>query len=101
VSFSVSSFIHLVAFCNARLFHMLQVYGGAISVMVGPHAWSFIGTGFSNASCGDTICELCAVSISNTSIANSRAVSSSSGNVDAAHLSALIGACFLLAFRCI
>jgi hypothetical protein len=56
--------------------------------MVGPHAWSFIGTGFSNASCGDTICENCGVFISGTSITNSRAVSNSSGNVDAAPISA-------------
>ena len=49
---------------------------------------------------GDTICEHCRVSISNTSITNSRAVSRSSGNVDVAHLSALIGACFSRELRC-
>jgi hypothetical protein len=61
-----------------------NVYGGAISVMVGPHVWSFIGTGSSNASCGDTICKNCRVFISGTSISNSRAVSNSSGGSNGA-----------------
>ena len=61
--------------CNA-----LQVYGGAISVIVGPYAWSFIGTGGqSEASCANTTCTNCSVRISGTSITKSRALSSTSG----------------------
>ncbi len=64
--------------------HASQVYGGAISAMVGPHAWSFIGTGISTASCGDTICDSCGVFMSGASVRNSRVLSNSTGSVDAA-----------------
>jgi hypothetical protein len=71
------------------MFSHLQVYGGAISVMVGPHAWSFIGTGlFPMHHVATQSASSCGFFVSGTSITNSRAVSSSSGNVDAAHLSA-------------
>jgi hypothetical protein len=61
-----------------------QVYGGAISVMVGPHVWSFVGFGDSSASSGDTSCDNCSVVVTGTSITSSRASSQSSGNADAA-----------------
>ncbi len=68
--------VALTMACNA-----LQVYGGAISVIVGPYAWSFIGTGGrSEASCANTSCTNCSVRISGTSIADGRALSNTSGN---------------------
>ena len=52
-------------------------------MMVGPYAWSFIATGPSLASCGDTICNNCSVSISSSSITRSSVLSSTSGDVAA------------------
>jgi hypothetical protein len=57
-----------------------QVYGGAISVVIGPYLWSFIGTGDSVAECDRTTCDDCSVLMSGISIRNSRAFSNSSGN---------------------
>jgi hypothetical protein len=59
---------------------MSQVYGGAISVMVGPYVWSFIGTGSSSATCGNTTCSNCSVVVDSTSITNGHSLSSTSGN---------------------
>lgn len=60
--------------------HALQVYGGAIGVIVGPYAWSFIEKGDSLASCESTTCTDCSLNISGTSITNSRALSNNAGN---------------------
>jgi hypothetical protein len=60
--------------------HAVQVYGGAIGVIVGPYAWSFIEKGGSFASCGSTTCTDCSLNISGTSITNSRALSNNAGN---------------------
>ncbi len=60
--------------------HALQVYGGAIGVVVGPYAWSLIATGPSSASCANTSCTNCSVHIIGTSITDSRAISNTSGN---------------------
>lgn len=57
-----------------------QVYGGAISVVVGPYLWSFIGAGDSVAECDNTTCADCSVLMSGISIRNSRAFSNSIGN---------------------
>jgi hypothetical protein len=61
--------------------HALQVYGGAIGVIVGPYSRSFLGSGQSFASCANTTCTNCSVRISGTSITNSRALSNTSGNL--------------------
>jgi hypothetical protein len=61
----------------------LQVYGGAIGVIIGPNAWSFTGEGRSIASCESTSCTNCSLNISGTSITNSRAISNTSGNFSA------------------
>jgi hypothetical protein len=61
--------------------HVLQVYGGSVSVMIGAYAWSSIGTGVSSALSAETICNRCSVLVSDTSIANSIALASTSGTV--------------------
>ena len=67
-------------FALAKACHALQVYGGAIGVIVGPYAWSFIEKGDSLASCESTTCTDCSLNISGTSITNSRALSNNAGN---------------------
>jgi hypothetical protein len=57
-----------------------QVYGGAVSVVVGHYLWSFIGTGDSVAECNRTTCVDCSILMSGISLRNSRAFSNSSGN---------------------
>ena len=66
--------------CLTMACHAVQVYGGAIGVIVGPYARSSIGTGQSIASCESTTCTDCSLNISGTSIKNSRAVSITSGD---------------------
>jgi len=61
-----------------------NAYGGAISAFVGPYVWSLIGTGFSFASSGVTMCENCSVVLTGCSISNSRVISSSSGDSNGA-----------------
>jgi hypothetical protein len=65
----------------------IQVYGGAISVIIGAYVWSEIGSGRSNATSGDTYCSDCGVLMSGISIINSDVKSITSG-----------GVCSLLAF---
>jgi hypothetical protein len=67
-----------------------QVYGGSISVMVGPYLRSFRGYGDSSVSCGAVICNTCGLLVENTSIENSLALSSTSGNVAASRVLARI-----------
>ena len=67
-------------FVRIIVHHAVQVYGGAIGVIVGPYAWSMALTGSSSASCADTACANCSVHISGTSITNSRALSYTLGN---------------------
>jgi hypothetical protein len=50
-------------------------------VLVMPNAYSSVGVRDAIAECGDTFCHNCAVQILDTSIINSLAVSSSSGNI--------------------
>jgi hypothetical protein len=68
--------------------HAPQVYGGTISAIVGPYLRSFMGYGDSYVSCGAVICNKCGLLVENTSIENSLAMSSTSGN-----LAALLCAC--------
>jgi hypothetical protein len=58
---------------------LFQVYGGAISVIVGSYVRSQIGLAVSKASCDDTRCNNCDVSMVDVSIACSDAVSSITG----------------------
>ena len=51
------------------------MYGGAISVKVGAYARSQMGTGDSDATCEETICDDCSVSLSHIVVADSCAVS--------------------------
>jgi hypothetical protein len=73
-----SGFLANTTGCNIS-----QVYGGAVSVMVGPYVMSFIGFGDSSASSGDTSCDNCSVVMTDTAITSSRASSQTSGNADA------------------
>jgi hypothetical protein len=59
----------------------LQVYGGAISMNVGPYVMSSIGSGNSSASCGETACSNCSFFVSGTSIMSSLALSRTSGDL--------------------
>jgi hypothetical protein len=61
--------------------HFFQVYGGAVSVMIGAYTWSSIGTGVSSALSANTICNRCSVLVSDTLITNSIALTSTSGAV--------------------
>ena len=65
---------------NTMVLYPFQVYGGAISVMVGPYVRSSIQIGQSSSTCGDTICRNCSINVTGTSISNSEALSSTSGN---------------------
>ncbi len=67
----------------------MQVYGGAISAMIGPYVRSFIGIGDANASCGDTICDNCVVFMFGISIINSLASSNTIGNMPTTFMQAL------------
>jgi hypothetical protein len=71
----------IVAVCHAS-----QVYGGAISAMVGPFVRSFMGYGSSSALCGTVICDKCGLLIDGVSIQNSLALSSTSGTLPAPSL---------------
>jgi hypothetical protein len=70
------------AVCSARsvVDACAQVYGGAVSVKIGAYARSQIGTGDSNATCEETICEGCLVSLSRVTVADSGAVSEAAGD---------------------
>jgi hypothetical protein len=59
----------------------VQVYGGAISAMIGSYVWSQIGFGSSNATVADTHCSDCGVAMSGISIINSATRSIASGNM--------------------
>jgi hypothetical protein len=59
----------------------LQVYGGAVSVMVGPYVWSYIGFGNSFASSNDTSCVNCSVVMTCPSKISSRTSSRTSGDI--------------------
>jgi hypothetical protein len=61
--------------------HTLQVYGGAISVTVGPFVRSFLGFGSSSASCGAVICDKLGLLIDGVAIQNSLSLSNTSGTV--------------------
>jgi hypothetical protein len=78
---NVSSLSIFVQSAYKQACHALQVYGGAVSVMIGPYAWSLIGTGISSALSTETICNCCSLSVSDTSITNSLALSHTSGTV--------------------
>ena len=65
-------------------------------MMVGPYVWSFIGTGYSSASSGDTICENCSVVMTGVSIMNSSASSQTFGNVDATPISVCHRVCEMI-----
>ncbi len=67
-------------------FYSSQVYGGAISVMVGPYVRSSVQIGNSSSTCGDTICLNCSVDVTGTSISNSEALSSTSGKFAASRV---------------
>ena len=58
-----------------------QVFGGAISVMIGPYLWSHIGTGSYVATSGDTECSNCRVIVTDISIRNSSALSQTTGEL--------------------
>jgi hypothetical protein len=58
-----------------------QVYGGAISLKVGSYARSQIGTGDSDATCEETVCDSCSVSISHVMVKGSSAVSEAIGDI--------------------
>jgi hypothetical protein len=58
-----------------------QVYGGAISMMIGSYVYSLIGSGISIATSGETLCIDCAVAVTGVSIINSATRSMTSGNV--------------------
>ena len=53
----------------------MQVYGGAISIMIGSYSLSFSDSGGSTAQSGDTYCSGCTVNVSDVAITNSMAVS--------------------------
>jgi hypothetical protein len=59
----------------------MQVYGGAISAMIGSYVWSQIGFGDSNATAADTLCSNCGVAMSGVSITSSATRSITTGNV--------------------
>ena len=62
----------------------MQVYGGAISIMIGSYSWSYDFSGQSIARSGDTNCSGCTVNVSDVAMSNSTAVSSATGNMLAA-----------------
>ncbi len=70
----------IITIANTMVLYPFQVYGGAISVMVGPYLRSSIQIGQSSSTCGDTICINCSINVTGTSISNSEALSSTSGN---------------------
>jgi hypothetical protein len=70
--------------------HASQVYGGAISVMVGPFVRSFMGYGNSSASCGTVICDKCGLLIDGATTQNSSALSDTSGTLPASSLFASV-----------
>ena len=49
----------------------MQVYGGAISIMIGSYSWSISPSGQSNAQSVDTYCSGCTVNVSDVAITNS------------------------------
>ncbi len=66
-----------------RFTFVIQVYGGAISMIIGPYVWSELVTGVAgglNATSGDTYCSNCGVSMSEISIFDSGARSITSGD---------------------
>jgi hypothetical protein len=63
--------------------HASQVYGGAISVTVGPFVRSFMGTGSSYISCGAVNCEKCGLLVDGASMQNSLALSNTYGTLAA------------------
>ena len=62
----------------------MQVYGGAISIMIGSYSWSLSFAGRSAAQSGDTYCSGCTVNVSDVAITNSVAVSNAPGELWAA-----------------
>jgi hypothetical protein len=58
-----------------------QAFGGAISVMIGPYLWSYIGTGSLNATSGDTECRSFRVILTDITIRNSSALSQTTGEL--------------------
>ena len=77
---------NIIRITNSIVLYFSQVYGGAISVMVGSYVRSSIQIGDSNSTCGDTICLNCSINVTGTSISNSEALSSTSGNFAATRL---------------
>jgi hypothetical protein len=57
----------------------LQVYGGAVSMIIGSYSWSFVGVGSSSVQSGDTLCIQCSISMSGITIRNSHATTSTYG----------------------
>jgi hypothetical protein len=68
--------------CDARSF--LQVYGGAISIMIGSYSWSSNQVASSSAQSGDTYCSVCTVNVSDVVISNSVVVSKTTSKLWAA-----------------
>jgi hypothetical protein len=72
-----------LTFTLTMMCHAVQVYGGAVGVIVGPYARSSIQTGHSFSSCESTTCIDCNLNVSGTSITNSSALSNTSGDFPA------------------